>query len=150
MKRSLHTLISMVGILLVISNASFAYANEGLPVPLKEAAAAYKSRGAGEFLPTLLKGSHLLYEDRRPLVQAVQMLKDIETHFGNYLGLELVSSVPVTTSTRVVYFVLNFERGPLYGVVSVYRAKNGEIVTNSNLNTQWTQIIPAGIIVGTR
>ena len=125
---------------------AWADTNEVLPVPLREAAAAYKTKGSGEFLPTLVKGSRLQYTDQIALTQAGELFRAIESTYGDYLGIEIVDSVSITSSTRIVYFVLNYERGPLYGVADLYMTKSGEIVTNSNVNTNLQEIIPPGLI----
>jgi len=111
-----------------------------------EAAAAYKAKGSGEFLPTLVKGSRLQYTDQTELAQAGELFKAIETLYGDYLGIEIVGSVSITSSIRIVYFVLNYERGPLYGVADIYKTKSGEIVTNSNVNTSLQAIMPPNLI----
>jgi len=134
---------------LVLSAAQLAYADDSaiVPAPLMKAAAAYKDKGAAQFLPTLVKGSRLQYTDSSSLAKAGEMLKAIETIYGEYIGIEMVDSVPISSSTRIVYFVLNYERGPLYGVADLYRTKYGEIVTNSNVNTELSTIIPPQVIV---
>jgi len=121
-----------------------------MPAPLLAAADAYKAKGASEFLPTLVKGSRLQYAGDASLAQAGDMLRKIETYYGAYQGLELVGSMALTVSTRVVYFVLKYERGPLYGVADVYQTRHGEIVTNSNVNTELDKIMPPGLIAKLR
>lgn len=150
MKEKLRALSILAELCSLISYASFVDANESLPIPLVEAAEAYKSEGANAFLPTLVKGSRLLNTNDASFVQATHMLNEIESLYGSYLGLELVSSIPIAPSTRVVYFILNYERGPLYGVLSAYKTTHGEIVTSSNVNTELLQIIPADVVADIR
>ena len=123
-------------------------AEEDLPLPLFEAAEAYEKNGSDAFLPVLVGKSRLQYADSTSLQQASNVFRVIEQLYGEYVGIELVRSVPISASIRIVYFVLKYERGPLYGVVDVYDIKGGEIVTNSDVNTEIMRIIPAGIIAG--
>lgn len=118
-----------------------------MPVPLVEAGIAYKNKGSDQFLSTLIQGSRLQFTDSTSLSQANTMLRAIEAHYGHFLGIEMIGAIPVSASTRVVYFIINYERGPLYGVADLYKTKRGEIVTNSNVNTELGQIVPPDILV---
>lgn len=144
------TICLTVGIISGAMQPVFADTKEALPSPLIEAAAAYKAEGAEEFLPTLVKGSRLQYTDTASFTEANKMLKQIELHYGSYLGVELVGSISISDSTRLVYFVINYERGPLYGVADIYKTRHGEIVTNSNVNTELNQILPPEVIAKLR
>lgn len=144
------TLCLAVGIIFGAMRPAFAGAKENLPAPLIEAAAAYKAKGAEEFLPTLIKGSRLQYTDKASFTDANTMLKQIELHYGSYLGIELVGAIAISDSTRLVYFVIKYERGPLYGVADIYKTRHGEVVTNSNVNTELNQIMPPEIIARLR
>lgn len=121
-----------------------------MPVPLVEAGIAYKNKGSDRFMPTLIRGSRLQSTDNTSLSQANTMLRAIEAHYGRFLGIEMIGAVSVSESTRVVYFVINYERGPLYGVADLYKTKREEIVTNSNVNTELGQIVPPDILAKLR
>ena len=146
MKLNSYTVYALAALLLSTARLVCADDNTIVPAPLMEAAAAYKAKGPAAFLPTLVKGSRLQYTDSSSLAKAGEMLKAIETIYGEYIGIEMVDSVPISSSTRIVYFILNYERGPLYGVADLYRTKYGEIVTNSNVNTELSTIIPPQVI----
>ena len=78
------------------------------------------------------------------------MLRMVELQYGNYLGMEMVGSLSISDSARVVYFVIKYERGPLYGVADIYKTRHGEVVTNSTVNTDLNQIMPPEIIAKIR
>lgn len=145
-----HGKAALLAVLLTAAHTVLAEGHGPVPTPLVNAAAAYKARGPDAFLPTLVKGSRLEITDNASLAQAVDMLRAVESVYGTYLGLEMVATVPVTASTRIAYFVLRYEYGPLYGVADIYRTKHGEIVTSSNVNTQLNTIIPQHVIAGLR
>lgn len=150
MKRQWRRLYFAVGLLFVAIRPSLACEVEDMPTPLIKAAAAYKAKGAGEFLPTLIKGSRLRNTDNASLSQANSMLREIEAHYGSYLGVELIGSMSISDSTRIVYFVLSYEHGPLYGVADIYKTPYGEIVTNSRVNTELNQIVPMEVLAKVR
>ena len=67
--------------------------------------------------------------------------------YGIYKGVELIEFIPIANSTRVVYYVLNFELGPVYGVLSVYKTTQGEIVTGFAVNTEMHKVVPPTLII---
>ena len=150
MKRQQFISRFLTGILVFSAFSVSADTNESLPVPLKEAAAAYKSKGSGGFMSMLVKGSRLQYTDPAALTQASELFNAIEASYGDYRGIEIIESISISHSIRIVYFVINYERGPLYGVADIYMTKSGEIVTNSNVNTSLEEIIPASLIAKLR
>ena len=137
-------------VLLSMSGSVFAEKDQEIPVPLLNAGMAYQKKGAAQFLPALIKGSRLQFTDDVSLSQANDMLRAIEDNYGHYIGIELICAIPVSESTRVVYFVINYERGPLYGVADLYKTEQGEIVTNTNVNTEWNQIMSPEILAKKR
>jgi hypothetical protein len=116
-----------------------------LPSRLNEATQAYKNKGVESFIPTLLKGSPL--EGEKTVFSQVNSLKQIETFYGTYLNVEHLLTKNLSKSTRIVYYILNYEKGPVYGVATLYKSKDGEIVTQFNVHTTIQSIIPDSILV---
>lgn len=139
-----------VGLLSSGTQAQTPAGDAPLPAPLRQAEAAYREKGADGFLPALAKGAPLQSDGRSSFSRAGDMFRAVEGSYGTFIGIELIGTMPVSRSTRVVYFVLNYERGPLYGMVDLYRTPTGDIVTNSNVNTELQEIISPELLARLR
>jgi hypothetical protein len=123
-----------------------------IPTSLVDGDRAYKKDGADGFLQALLRGS---FPDdslaKRPMLEQAtavnQLLKQVELLYGRYKGMEPIGTLPITNSTRVVYFTLNYERGPVFGVLSVYISDGSEIITGYAVNTEVHKVVPTTVLV---
>ncbi len=132
----------LIGIvLLIFTQASFA-ADAGKP--LERASKAYLSDGADAFIPALLKGSPL--EGEKSVLTQSNTIRQIEAYYGSYQGFEVMYEKPLTNKVRLVYYVMNYENSPLFGVATYYKRKNEEIVTNFNFHTELWQIVPHDVV----
>jgi hypothetical protein len=118
-----------------------------LPAAILEASAAYKTNGADAFFPSLVRNASVPqpYLDR-----ARNTLKAVEAIYGNYLGTQLIGSVAISSLTRVVYFELDYERGPVYGKAYFYTTSGGETVTDFAINIALKEIIPSELVTKLR
>ncbi len=115
-----------------------------LPTPLKKALEAYKEKGVEQFIPTLLKGSPA--ESDETALSQVNNIRQIEDFCGSYIGYEMVGSGQVVESTREVYYVLNYEKCPVFGRVTAYKTAQGEFITEFEFRTNIGEIIPRELI----
>ena len=125
-------------------NPAFANNEVELPTPLKKALEAYKEKGAEQFILTLIKGSPM-ESDKTALFQ-VSNIRQIEDFCGPYIGYEMVESVQVVESTRKVYYVMNYEKCPVFGRVTAYKTAQGEVITEFNFHANIGEIIPRELI----
>jgi hypothetical protein len=116
-----------------------------LPDPLLQATRAYLTQGAAAFLPTLFARS-LPQQAGRDLVGQGKKFQQMEALFGKYLGLELVCSLQPSDSTRLVYYVMKYQHGPLYGVVTAYTSQGSELITDFKVHTELQQILGPSIV----
>jgi len=123
-----------------------------IPTLLTNADNAYKKDGPQAFLAALLDNA--IPDDtasKASLLQQAQavsdLLRQIEMIYGSFEGVELIESIPVADSTRIVYYVLNYETGPAYGALTVYRAEEGELVTGFAVNTELHKVVPPDLII---
>ncbi|GEM_PF-3952797 len=49
-------------------------------------------------------------------------------------------------SFTLLYFVMRYEKGPLYGSATIFKVDGKEIITTFNFHTDIKQIIPLEII----
>jgi hypothetical protein len=59
----------------------------------------------------------------------------------------VIISRDVTQRVRIVYMVLNYEKGPLYAKFVCYRSEREWTVTDFVLNTKDTAVLPADVII---
>lgn len=118
--------------------------SQDVPEIMRNAFEKYQKEGTDQLIPALLKGSPL--EGDKTALSQVNSLRQIETFYGRYLDYEIVESLALSKSTQLLYYVLNYEKGPLFGKATVYKANGKEMVTNFNFHTEIHQIIPAELI----
>jgi len=119
-------------------------AQETIPKIIKKALEKYEKEGADQLIPNLLKGSPL--EGDKQALSQVNVVRQIETFYGKYLNYEPLKVVNLTKSTQLVYYVMNYENGPLFASATVYKNKEKEIIVNFNYHTEFQQIIPPSFI----
>ena len=122
-------------------------AQMSMPLQLIAADRAYKRDGPEAFVATLLRGSYPLDTSGdashvRQSVAVTQLLHQVQEHYGQYQSVEMIAELPIARSTRIVYFVLNHETGPVFGILSLYRSGDAEIITGYAANTELHKIVP--------
>jgi hypothetical protein len=123
-----------------------------LPTSLVRADIAYKRDGPEAYLAALLDNS--IPDDvasKAALLEQAHavaaLLRQVESVYGRYLGIEVVESIQISDSTRVVYYVLKYGTGPVYGVLTIYDAEVGEIVSGFAINTELHKVVPPNLII---
>lgn len=112
--------------------------------PLKRASDAYLKKGVDAFIPELLKGSPL--EGEKSVLTQSNSIRQVEEYYGAYEGFELIFEKNLTEKIRLVYYVLNFEKSPMFGVATYYKQKKREVVTNFNFHTNMWEILPFEVV----
>ena len=115
-----------------------------LPSIITNALEKYQKEGADQLIPNLLKGSPI-EGDKNALSQA-NLIRQIETFYGKYINAELFKSVSITQSTTMIYFVMNYDKGPLYGSATIFKVNGKEIIPTFNFHTDIKQIVPSELI----
>jgi len=106
---------------------------DALASPLEDAMAAYRERGLEAFIPTLVKGSPLAGDNS--VTEKTAVIRRIESYYGGFDGYEVLEQCRLGSRVRLVLYVMNYKRGPLYGVVTLYGTGKTEIVTRFNFQT---------------
>lgn len=143
MKYHKFLLILAVLSICLYSNNVCAEKNE-LPNIIANALEKYQKEGAEHLMPNLLIGSPI-EGDKTALSQA-NLIRQIELFYGKYINAELIKALNISKSTTLYYFVLNYEKGPLYGSATVYYSNGKEIIPTFNFHTEITKIIPSELI----
>jgi len=142
----------LLTLLTLLSSAAFSKSRQSIepPAQLRNAAKAYKVSGAHAFLPSLFRKqlasgskSNALSKNNIP---KTNILKTVEKIYGNYVGLEMVDIIRVSKSIQLVFFILKYQRGPLYGVITTYQSNKGERIIGFKINTEIGEIIPMHLL----
>jgi hypothetical protein len=116
-------------------------ASEGLPPIVVLGLEAYKSNGPEEAVRTWIKGSGI--DGSKEALSQANVLLQVQEFYGAYRAFEIVSTKDLSPKTRVIYLVLNFEKGPLFAKFVVYRSGQGWVLAYFNFNTKEELVFPS-------
>ncbi len=131
-------------VLLCLCKTGICSESKAFPVIISNALEKYQKEGADHLIPNLLLGSPI-EGDKQALSQA-NLIRQIETFYGKYQKAELFKIVTITQSTTLVYFVMKYEKGPLYGSATVFNHNGKEVIPTFNFHTDIQNIFPSEII----
>ena len=103
---------------------------------------AYAKSGSDGALNAWYKGSPMEADLTNRMTTATNLTK-FETAYGKYLGWELIKVYSLTPSTKVVFAVAKFERGPLWLVFSCYKATDTWNIPLIGMASDAMKILPA-------
>ncbi|MGC2618442.1 MAG: hypothetical protein WA414_05325 [Acidobacteriaceae bacterium] len=101
---------------------------------------AYKMGGPDEAMRTWLRGSP--NEGNHDVISQASVLRSVQETYGAYRGYQVISTRELTSSARILYMTIDYERGPVFAKFVLYRAELGWIVTDLAFNTSDTAILP--------
>ena len=129
--------------------AATAQLEAGLAEPrqiIDGAFAIYKSEGPEAFVKKLLEGGPM-GGNKDALAQS-SMLRSVETYYGKLESFEVADTVELSSKTRTLYLVFNYENGPMFGAVSVFHGKNGWHTITFNFHTEAARVWPGNLLSG--
>ena len=118
---------------------------QSLPSIIISGLNAYKEKGPDEAVRAWIKDS-AIDGSKEALTQA-NNLRQIQDYYGAYRGYELISAIDITPKTKVVYLIIDFDKGPLFAKFVVYRPDQVWILVNFNFNTKTESILPTEVHV---
>jgi hypothetical protein len=104
---------------------------------------AYKADGPEAALTAWIKGSPL--DGSKDALSQANMLRQIQDYYGAYKSFDIIRARNLTPNVRVLYLVMNYDKGPLFTKFVVYQSAQGWILTNLNFNTKEELIIPPSL-----
>jgi len=108
---------------------------------------AYKENGAKAAIETWIKGSAL--EGSKEALSQANSIRQIEDFYGNYIGYEIVKEHAISDRSSMFLFVINLEKGPIFGRFQTYRkADNQWVASHFNFHTQATATWPEKSVFG--
>jgi hypothetical protein len=106
---------------------------------------AYKDKGPEEAVKAWIKGSAI--DGSKEALSQANNLRQIQDFYGAYREFEFLSVKELSPTTRVIYLIIDFEKGPLFAKFVVYRSEQGWILVNFNFNTKEEAILPTAVRV---
>ncbi|ELY5146023.1 hypothetical protein M2G92_22025 [Vibrio vulnificus] len=118
-----------------------------LPEVLDNGFQAYLTQGPKAAITSWSQGG-ILEGSRDALAQANSFRK-VEEYYGSYQGFEVFKSNKLSEKSYVYLVVLHYEQGPVFSKFFTYvNAKNKEVVTGLNFNTEAGKVWPSYLIYG--
>ena len=90
---------------------------------------------------TCIKGSGI--DGSKDALNQANVLRQVQDYYGAYQAFEVVSTKDLSPKTRVIYLVLDFEKGPLFAKFVVYRSDQSWILAYFNFNTKEELVFPS-------
>jgi hypothetical protein len=103
---------------------------------------AYAKSGSDEAINVWCKGSPM-ESDLTNRMTTSSNLSKFEGAYGKYIGWELVKVYTLTPSTKVVFAVAKFEKGPLWLAFSCYKAADVWNIPTLGMAADAMKILPS-------
>ena len=136
------TLLISIASFFMIVGAVMVHAESAKPVPpiIQAGFSAYASEGPEAAINAWLKGGPM--EGEKTAVAAADNFRQIERYLGKYKSYELIDVKDIGTSSKMLYFSMNFDRGAAYASFVIYKREKDWIVQNLDFNTKPETIMP--------
>jgi len=102
---------------------------------------AYKAEGAEAAIKAWIKDSSI--EGSKDALSQANVLRTVQDYYGAYKTFDVIRTRNLSPTTRVIYMILDYEKGPLFSKFVVYRAEKGWVLTMFTFNTKEELIVPA-------
>ncbi len=101
---------------------------------------AYKAEGPEAAVKTWIQGSAI--EGSKDALSQANLLREVQDYYGAYKGFDVIRSRNLSPTTRFIYIILDYEKGPLFAKFVVYRVEQGWILVSFTFNTKLEAIAP--------
>jgi hypothetical protein len=103
---------------------------------------AYKEKGPEEAVKTWIKDSPV--DGNKDALTQANLLRQVQDFYGAYQSFETISTRDLSRRVRVVYVVMNYEKGPLFAkFVTFHSEDHGWVLTSFLFNTKPELILPS-------
>lgn len=89
-----------------------------------------------------------LEHDKASREAAVTGLTQVESIYGKMTGYDIVKVVPIGAVVKRVYFVVHYEKGPVYAYFDCYNAGEKWMVSDLLFHTKANLVFPASLLGG--
>jgi hypothetical protein len=106
---------------------------------------AYMQEGAGAAIKAWMKGGYL--DGNQEMLSQANIFNQIESFSGKPEGFDIIAEQPLAPRAKIIYFIINMQKGPLFCKFQVYEKRPGGWVTNRvDFNTEASKIIPKAMV----
>lgn len=112
---------------------------------VESGATAYIKEGASSAIAVWLKGSAL--EGNTQATSQANALRQVEDFYGKPESFETISESTVSSRSKIILFVINFHKGPLYARLQAFQLTSGQwILTEFQFKTEASAIFPTSAL----
>ena len=115
-----------------------------IPIPLAKAFAVYKTDGARQFINTLVNDGPM--EGNIEIRSQIAILEKVEAYYGKYKSYDILDIKRFSDSTRLIYLLINFEKGAVFGKLIAFKNTQQEIVSSFVFHTKPEQVFPDALL----
>ena len=139
----------LFAIVFVFSNVFAAQAADEQEIPdvVLSGLRTYRSETPNAAFKVWLVGSPMENEGSL-MVQGADMFQKTEAHYGKYREFQLIKTVNLTPTSKIIYLQMNFEKGPLFAKFLCYRTDLKWIIAMFDFHTKAEIILPPGLLDG--
>jgi hypothetical protein len=116
------------------------HAFDSLPPVIVYGLEAYRDKGPDEAVRAWVKGGAL--EGRTEVLNQADTLRLAQNLYGPYRYFEIIGSHELSSRSKIIYMVFNYDKGPLFAKFVVYRSEEGWILTRLEFNIREDAILP--------
>jgi hypothetical protein len=120
---------------------SVAVFGEESPSIITNGLSAYEKSNINDGIEIWLKGSPLQNDDStKKSIQEV--MSKVEGAYGKIIGWEQIRLIKFSPSFERVYFLIKYEKGPLFATYDCYKPYNRWVISAVDFNTKLQTILP--------
>ncbi|MCX6903723.1 MAG: hypothetical protein NTW03_09655, partial [Verrucomicrobia bacterium] len=131
-----------IGCGLIWSSLRAVAADSALPVPpLIQSGFTLWAKGGVEIALNLWEKGGLMEGDNKVAVQSAYF-KRLDRAIGNFKSFEVIEAKKIGQTSQIIYLVINFERGAVFGRFVFYRTDKSWVVQNMDFSTRPEALMP--------
>jgi len=101
---------------------------------------AYKAEGPEAAVKAWIQGSAI--EGSKDALSQANLLREVQDYYGAYKSFDVIRSRNLSPTTRIIYIILDYEKGPLFARFVVYRVEQRWILVSFTFNTKLEVMAP--------
>jgi hypothetical protein len=122
------------------SNSPSAVHNDDVPAFIVAGMNAYKEKGPDEAFKVWIQNSPI--DGSKDAMAQADVLRQVQDYYGAFRGFDVIGKRELGPRSRILYLVINYEKGPLFVRFLVYKPDKEWILTLLNFNTNPQSVLP--------
>lgn len=105
---------------------------------------AYAKEGGTAAIQALLENGPL--DGNKASLTQANSLRQVEDFYGKYESFDVVTEKSLSPRVHMIFFIMNYSRGMLYGRLMGYKTASGQwVTTDFKFNTEVSELFPPQI-----